>query len=271
MTSASTFSASALVFAALGLLASPVAASPQVLGVVASLGIATPMVCDGTGECSARISSFCLQEARDAPSQGTAYRLADTGAMILEVTRTDGSRFRLPANGYVTIESQLGFTAVKISLTEKQVTALDAASIAVEVAPNLSLLPVETAGDTDPQSADEIALATGPMRAAAAGIFEVPGPVADAARLTALLINALPRPAEETPAIAESLWRSTVTDEMVASLSTEGVATAAGAYHSCRLALASHTRLSMRECLALRHADFMVTNNRKFWDSSGGS
>lgn len=271
MTPAAIVSTAALAIAVLGLAHAPASAAPQALGVVASQGIATPMLCDGTGECSARISAFCLQEARDAPSQGTAYRLVDTAAMTLHVTRTDGSSFRLPANGYVAIESQLGFTAVKVSLPENLMAAFDAATIAVEVAPNVSLLPIETPGDTDPQSAEEIALATGPMREAAAAIFEVPGPITDAARLTALLINALPRPAEENLTIADRLWDSTVTPRMEASLSPEGVAAAADVYQSCKLALASHTRLSMRECLALRHAELMVTSNRKFWNASGGS
>jgi hypothetical protein len=261
-------------FAAIALLAlaaTPVRAAPQALGVVASNGIETPLVCDGSGECSARISAFCLQEARDAPSQGTAYRLADTSAMTLRVTRTDGSRFRLAANGYVRIESQLGFTAVKVSLPQNVVAALDAAEIAVEVAPNASLLPVETPGDPDPQTPAEIALATGPMRAAAAAIFEAPGPAADAARLTTLMINALPPTRDEDLAMADRLWDETVTDEVRAALTPEGVATAEQLYEGCKLAVESRTRLSMRECLAIRHADLMVTSNRLFWQESGGS
>jgi hypothetical protein len=263
--------AAAILIGLLALATVPAEAAPQALGVVASDGIATPLLCDGSGECSARISAFCLQETRDAPSQGTAYRLADTGAMTLRITRHDGSSFRLAANGYVRIESQLGFTAVKVSLPQNVVAALDAAAIAVEVAPNASLLPVETAGDPDPQTAEEIALATGPMRAAAASIFEAPGPTADAARLTTLMINALPQTHDEDLALADRLWDETVTPQVRAALSPAGIAAAEQLYDGCKLAVESHTRLSMRECLALRHADLMVTSNRLFWQETGGS
>lgn len=263
--------AAAAAIALLLLAATPGHAAPQALGVVASNGIATPLICDGSGECSARISAFCLQEARDAPSQGTVYRLADTSAMSLRVTRSDGSSFRLAANGYVRIESQLGFTAVKISLPQAVVAALDAAHIEVEVAPNTSLLPVETAGDPDPQTSAEIALATGPMRRVAAAIFETPGPTTDAARLATLMINALPPASDEDLAMVDRLWDETVTDEVRAALTPEGVTAAKYLYASCKLAVESHSRLSMRECLAIRHAELMVTSNRIFWMESGGS
>jgi len=268
---ASRAAASIFVLGMLALVPGSASAAPQALGVVASNGVATPLVCDGRGECSARISAFCLQEARSAPSQGTLYRLADTSAMTLHVARRDGSSFRLPANGYVRIESQLGFTAVKVSLPQTVAAALDAASLSIEVAPNASLLPVETPGDTDPQTPEDIALATGPMRAAAQAIFETPGSAADAARLTTLMINALPPTEEENLALADRLWDATVTDRVKAALSPEGVAAAEQIYDGCKLAVESHTRLSMRECLALRHADLMVTSNRRFWQETGGS
>lgn len=263
--------AATVVIAILALAATPARSAPQALGVVASNGIATPLVCDGSGECSARISAFCLQEARDAPSQGTVYRLADTSAMSLRVTRSDGSSFRLAANGYVRIESQLGFTAVKVSVPQNVVAALDARQIAVEVAPNTSLLPVETAGDPDPQTPEEIAIATGPMRDVAAAIFETPGPTTDAARLATLMINALPPVQQDDLALADRLWDATVTDEVRAALTPEGIAAAEELYAGCKLAVESHTRLSMRECLAIRHAELMVTSNRIFWMESGGS
>jgi hypothetical protein len=149
--------------------------------------------------------------------------------------------------------------------------ALDATSIAVEVAPNTSLLPIESPGDPDPQSAEEIALATGPMRAFAASIFEVPGPATDAARVASLMINALPSSPVEDPATVEWIWRATVNDDVRSALTPEGVVAAEELYAGCQLAVDSHTRLSMRECLALRHADLMLENNRRFWQESGGS
>src|SRR3546814_14945149 len=66
-------------------------------------------------------------------------------------------------------------------------------SLAVEVGPTVSLIPEAVAGDTDPQTAEEIALATGPLRNVAARLFDSAGQSADAARTTTLLTNRLPK------------------------------------------------------------------------------
>src|SRR3546814_2176948 len=66
-------------------------------------------------------------------------------------------------------------------------------SLTVEVGPAVSLIPEAVAGDTDPQTAEEIALATGPLRNVAERIFDSAGQSADPDRITALLINSLDR------------------------------------------------------------------------------
>jgi hypothetical protein len=47
-------------------------AAPQILGLVASDGLPTPMRCRD-GACTALLASFCLQQARDAPADGQDY------------------------------------------------------------------------------------------------------------------------------------------------------------------------------------------------------
>lgn len=247
------------------------AASPQALGIVASNGHPTPLVCDAAGECRAGFSAFCLQQAREAPPQGTPYRLAEGGSLILVVTRSNGRTARLPAAPYIRFESRFGFTLVEAVLPAVARKALDAETVALEIGPAATLLPVEAANDPDPQRPEEIALATGPLRATASRYFEAPGPAADAARLTTLAINALPPVHEEETAVLDRLWAKTVAAGRSSGLGPEGIAVAETIWRSCQLGLASQMRLSMRECLELRHTDLMTRTNRQFWEETGGS
>ena len=53
-----------------GLLAGRAEAAPQILGLVASNGMPTPLHCQD-GLCTGLLASFCLQEARSGPENGT--------------------------------------------------------------------------------------------------------------------------------------------------------------------------------------------------------
>src|ERR1700687_1924853 len=105
----------------IGLAAEPAGAASQVLGLVASNGLATPLHCqDGT--CTGHFSAFCLQEQRPAPSADSASRVAA------------GRVFRLPPNDLLPLRPRIGFTSVRMSLPEAKLKSLGAVSVAVEVA-----------------------------------------------------------------------------------------------------------------------------------------
>jgi hypothetical protein len=252
-------------------LANRAAASPQILGIVASNGQPTPLICDHGRDCRARFSAFCLQQDRPAPSQGTAYRLADGNALTLVATYPDGRVERLPIGDLVQFQSRFGFTSVDVVLPSSVGRPYAMASLALDIGPSATLLPIEAAGDPDPQSPGEIAVATGPLRAAAALLFDQPGPAADAARLTTEAINALPPMHSESRFGLDHLWADTIAAGKAAGASEEGIAQANDMWQSCELAVASRSRLSMRECLELRHTDLMAHTNRQFWDQTGGS
>jgi len=252
-------------------LANRAAASPQILGIVASNGQPTPLICsDGSG-CRARFSAFCLQQDRPSPSQGTAYRLAEGSSITLVATYPDGRIERRSVGPLVRFESRFGFTSVDAVLPGSISSSLETASLALEIGPAATLLPVAEANDPDPQTPDEIAVATGPLRAAAARLFDQPSPTADAARLTTEAINALPPVHSESRLGLDRLWADTIAAGKAAGASEEGIAQADALWQSCELAVASRTRLSMRECLELRHTDLMAHTNRQFWDETGGS
>ncbi|MDZ4736874.1 MAG: hypothetical protein SGJ07_11075 [Rhodospirillaceae bacterium] len=262
----------AFLLTAIGLVggAMPAAASPQVLGLMASSGLPVPLTCQ-SGECTAHLSTFCLQEARDAPSHGQSYQLAEGSRMTIVVERHDGSYTRLEGSDLARMTALVGFTSVRIAIPTATIAALDGARAWIEVAPRASLIPVAEAGDFNPQSEAEIALATGAYRDAAALRFEAPGMTGDAARLTNLLINSLPPGQREDDVTRDGLWMQTVTADMTAQVTDEGLAKAKELYNYCRMSSEAGTALTMRDCLTLRHADLMGEENREFWKEVGGS
>ena len=245
-------------------------AAPQVLGLVASNGSPTPLICKGA-ECSAHLSAFCLQEARDAPSSGTSYAPATGGTVTLVATTADGRTLRLPGQDHLDFRSLIGFTSVRVSLQQETLAALGAVEAAVEVGPAVSLLPVTLARDPNPQTAAEVALATGPIRQAASRMFEAPGTASDAARITSLFINALPPGELETQTTRDGLWQAKAADPTITGATADGIAMAQRIYDACRGAVDSRSANSLRSCLELRHAELMGRTNHKFWESVGGS
>jgi hypothetical protein len=254
-----------------GLASTPVQAASQVLGLVASNGLPTPLRCI-EGTCSGHFSAFCLQEQRPAPSADSEYRLAPGSALTLIATYADGHTARLPAGDLLTIRTRIGFTSVRISLAQEKLRALGAVSVAIEVAPMTSILPRPVAGDPDPLSAQEIALATGPMRRAAELPFEKPGEAADAVRLSSLIVNLLPEDEPQSTAGREALWnRAVALARTGGNPSLAGIEDAHRIYYGCELSIASLTSFNLRTCMEIHHADLMAETNRGFWNSIGGS
>ena len=261
------FALSAL--AAIGMPAAAASAASQVLGLVASNGAPTPLTCID-GQCSAQFSTFCLQQNRPAPSRGDDYAVAAGGNLTLVARNAAGQTVRLPANEMLQIHSLIGFTSVEISLPKAKLAELGVTDLAVEVGPATSLLPIVTSGDPNPQTEDEIALATGPMRLAATPMFESPGTASDAARITTVLINALPPAGAESADARNGLWVAMLDNPAMTGATAEGRETAEQMYEACKISVESHSAYSLRNCLELRHADLLAETNHKFWKDNVG-
>jgi len=257
-------------FVAVAFGAAPAWSAPQVLGLMASNGMPVPLTCQ-SGECSAHLSSFCLQEGRDAPTYGQSYKLTADSRVTLVVERHDGTYIRVDGGEFARIQALVGFTSVRLAVPDATIAALDGARVWVEVTPNASLVPVADDADRNPQTDAELALATGPYRDAAALRFDAPGRTGDAARLTNVLINALPPGLREDDAMRDGLWASQITTAMADTVTPAGLAKAKELYNYCRMSSAAGTALTMRDCLTLRHADLMGEENRRFWKELGGS
>jgi len=247
------------------------AAAPQILGLVASNDAPISLNC-AEGECSAYLSAFCLQETRTAPARGTAYRPAPQSEIALLIETADGRTVRL-ATDLLRFSTLIGFTSVRASLPASVVADIQrrygTARVLLKIGRGASLLPVENAGDRNPQTAEEIALATGPMRSAAERLFETSGPSSDAARITSRLINELPEATPAQIAAADRFWSENAT--ALAAANAEGRAEADRIYRGCRVSIESLSLASLKNCLELRHADLMATTNHRFWQEAGGS
>jgi hypothetical protein len=244
-------------------------AAPQILGLVASNGLPTPLACRD-GYCSAYLASFCLQEAREAPNTGNEYRLAPGGALTLIIALADGRQFRRPAGGLVSLRTRSGFTDVSASLPVAALDGLDIRAVALEIAPGTTILPDALAGDPEPQSAEEIARATGPLRRLAAETFDGRSETADASRLLGLVINAVPEDRSSPPASLDQIWVRTAAAG-AGKTGQAGLALAARIVEGCRERTVGATNYAIGFCLAAKQAELLTTMNRQFWDSAGGS
>ena len=247
-------------------------AAPQILGLMASAGMPTPLHCRD-GLCTGSFASFCLQEAREAPADGEEYKVAPGGNLLLDATLADGRHVQMPANDLAIVRVRDGYLSVQISLPEAKLAALGVptkrASLALEVGPETSVLPVEQAGDPDPQTPEEIAEATGPLRHLAARTLDRSSEDTDAARWVGLLINALPPENSPEHIALDALFRQVVASNGEGSWTSDGLAEAGQIVQMCQSFPA--TSLAIGFCLAGQQHGLVSILNTEFWDDAGGS
>lgn len=251
------------------LLAAPSAAAPQILGIVAGT---VPLNCGAAG-CRAEASTFCLQRERAIPAPGLPYESARAGDMTLVVTTASGETLHLPAAGRLEIRAARGYAAVSMALPQAEMEALGASRVAVEIAPETTLLPASTAEDTNPQTPAEIALATGPMRQLAAAFFEGAEPRAQALRLAAIMVNALPeagRTALDRDGDASGLLLRQAAADAPQAAGSEALALASEIHAQCRESVTAGFKFSLRRCFEAAHDRLARGLNVDLWESAAG-
>jgi hypothetical protein len=252
-----------LAMAALASLAwsSSVSAAPQVLGVVASIA---PVEMSCAGEtCTAQLSAFCLQREREVPSEQSAYRAAEPDAFTLLARRADGSTVEVPLDERVSFTSAFGYASVRVSVPAQLLAEKNASSLAIEVSQTAALVPAPVPSDPDPLSPEEVALATGPLRALASRHFDAPSTMRDAAHLIEAVVNGFPVRSWEGPVDRAGLWQRQVTAALTAAATPEAVAMARSIYENCL-----PSSYSMRQCLELKHMNLLSDANRAYWEEA---
>ena len=231
-------------------------AAPQVLALLSSDGEVT-LRCEG-GVCTADFSAFCLQQSRPAPTTGTPYQFADASQVRLIGRRADGSRIRLDASEELHLASQRDQLVVRLGMPERRLDALGLRSVAVEIGPNVTLLPDPVAGDPNPLSESEIALAAGPLRQAGSRVAETKGNRINSVRWLMRLSNQLPRSARLTArARGRFLDRARKAD---APTDLAGLI-----LDSCQASTDFGGYKSLRACFAAEHDAILWQLNTDYW------
>ncbi len=242
------------------------AETPQALGLVAT-ATPTPMPCRD-GLCTAYLSAFCLEEHRKSPQSHTAYRLAERTEVTLLVETAAGDTLRLSGREWLGFQTRTLFTGVEASLDQARLATLNPVRLSVEVGPLATLLPVVAADAKTAHSAEEIALATGPLRRSAERHFEGNAEMATAVSITANLIGSLPK----AGTISEERRIQTMIDAFATLETIEAGektrAVVGGIVRTCERH-AHYGVGTMRQCLELKHSGLQAVTNREFWDSLG--
>jgi hypothetical protein len=259
---------SAALASVLTLAAGGAQAAPQVLGIVASNG-PVPLACDDGG-CHVDLSSFCLQQPRQNPPPGQAYLPLEGADIVLVGRNAAGDMVRVPAAPYLDFRSDRGFTAIEATLSPDKLAALGLQDLAIEIGENVSLLPAEAVGDRDPQTKDEIALATGAVRTKGAEFFDNTGESGDAIRLANRMINALPAHGHSVSDADGHVLEAAIATSAGQAADSKGIELARGMYATCQQKVdVTHHIENMRVCLEGTHDRLVVNTNIDFWNSLG--
>ncbi len=252
-----------IAFAALG--SGAAQAAPQALALVATEG-KVGLTCEGR-ECSAELTSFCLDAGRFSPAPGTAYHLAGAAEVRVIATTQDGRTLALDARSHLRFESARRHLAVRVSVDRAALAALGVSRTEIEIAENVALLPVPWPGDPDPISESEAALFTGPLRHLGSLVVDGNGERIQAARVTSRMINLLAPRGGAGAAGGEALWRRATAARGADSLSPAARERARGAFELCRFVGSVGGPSSLRRCLQEKHDGFVDFLNSNFWNA----
>ncbi len=240
-------------------------AAPQILAALPSAS-GIPFVCKA-GRCRADLSTYCLQKNRPAPTFGATYAPAAPQSFTLVLTDAAGTERRLPADSHVAFVESRGFTSVSARILESDLARLGATEARIEVAANATLLPVPVAGDPDPLTEREIALATGPLRRLGAYLVDRT-PTAAAAGIVSGIAGRLPA---SDPGAAKPDYRGIWKDVAGQRPDRPAAIRARSELDFCLQRAGAYSPVSVRRCLEWRHDGLIRDLNVDYWNSQAGS
>jgi hypothetical protein len=237
--------------------------APQALALV-STDRPVAVACD-RGGCRVQLSSFCLERDRDAPETGQAYGLAAGSLMLVAQDRTGSRRVPLPAGAVFTADR--GQRSVTLRLPPDSAARRPGATLALEVGPMTTLLPVPDGSWSDRHDAAQVAAVTGPLRAVGQRIVEGAGAKVAAARLLNRAVNRLPVVASRHRDEGEAAWRRVLAEAPDGA----GRHLAAASFEACHRSTRQGLFYNVRNCFILRHDRLMEGLNEAYWDAVAGS
>ncbi len=239
--------------------ASQAAAAPQAIGLIARADPVT-LQCE-RGECGVELTAFCVERYRGSPEPDTAYYLHDLDSVAIEGVRRDGTTIDLDIAELFTVTTERGHSAVRMSIPASVLERFDVASLRMSVSRTATLIPVAVPGDPNPMTDVDILLASGPLRTAAAVIVDNGGERIDAARITASVINRLPRHGRASEAQRDGAWQAGAR-----SAGASGHDLARKGFDRCH-AMTRSGMQSLRQCLGSIHDSFVGELNTSYWQA----
>lgn len=237
-------------------------AAPQMLGLLADNAI--PFHCED-GMCTAEVSAICLQQERELPAWGTAYRAIVPERLSLSGTRADGSMASMPVGDTADFESARGSWAVTIRIPESAVRTLGVTDGTLAIEGRVALAPIPEPDDPLPQTAAEIATAVATFRKPHKSIVGERAPDMAAAHVMNEMINALPHTTLDPDKRGGDLWRKTFGSD---ARNQPGMQQAATFYDVCAQELILVDPVTLRHCLRLGHDDFVTKVNVQYWEAN---
>jgi len=227
-------------------------AAPQILAL-----LETPkpleMTCKG-GQCTALLSSYCLQVERYAPKSGMRLHLAKGSKVTLHIRRADGSVVTVAGAAVTRFASARKEYAVRVSVPMAAIGS-DVSRVTLSVGSQASLIPARIAGDPQPHRPGEIRKVTTQHRLA--GHFVERGrhqTAIAAAHILNRLINRMERGASLNTVVSRWVRKGERGGASIA-------ATRLAAHHVGQCAL----HLNKADCLAARHDNLLLRFNLTFW------
>jgi len=151
----------------------------------------TALNCDA-GVCKAEFTTYCLQRERDFPTP-PPYTAAEGRHLRLVLTSPNGSTRTVPAALHLRIETaRRGHTAVTLSMEAAKLSELGVIAAAIEIGGGVALAPVPVAGDPNPLTESDLALAIGPLRATDMATVDRAGGTVSTVWSLNKMINAVP-------------------------------------------------------------------------------
>lgn len=238
-------------------------AAPQILA-VASTTLPMQLYCE-KGECSAELTTICLQEHRASPQAGHDYYLYGDKKLQLTLTTTNGQKVDL-TNLPVTLKTARGHTSLRLSLKQTLLQDMDVKEIHVNVPEYVTALPVEKENDRDPQTEADIYLATGPLRQIAANFVDNNTGRADAARLVNHAVNILPPLGRSDPQTRDTAKAHLSVVAAKSGYSQKAVELATKSMEQCYFETQVGFQ-SLRQCLGSSHDRLIGKLNKQYWRS----
>ena len=230
-------------------LATPAAAAPQVLALF-STDRPVALACDGD-VCRAELPTLCLQPGRRAPQPGRGYRLAEGQSLTLTGRGPAGREISVALDREISVAAARTHVSVAVSVPRALVARHGLRDARIAVGETVAAVPVAAAGDLRPQTAGEIAWATGEARRLAAAIVDREPDRMPAVRLMTRMANALPA------GDADAAWASMVGDAERDGVSAAAIRFARFNYDLCKFKTANRIVATFGQCLRGLSGDSM--------------